>query len=85
MVTKEHIHRLVDTLPEDELESVVRFLEQLRLDSDPFFQSLTDAPEEDEPETPEETAAIDDGLAALARGEVRSLKEVKAKYRVSSS
>ncbi len=78
MVTKNQVHHLVDQLPEDDLAAVASYLEYLRDKGDPFLYALANAPEDDEEETPEEAAAVAEAKAALARGEVRSLEEVRA-------
>ena len=80
MVTKEQIHKLVDQIPEDDLAEVARYLESLRDETDPMLHALANAPEDDEPETPEEAEAVAEARAALARGEVRSLAEIRAEY-----
>lgn len=78
MVTKEQVHKLVDQIADDDLAAAARYLEYLRDKGDPFLRALANAPEDDEPETPEEVAAVEEAKAALARGEVRSLEEVRA-------
>jgi hypothetical protein len=78
MVTKEQVHELVDQIPEDDLLAAARYLEYLRDGGDPLLHALANAPEDDESETPEEAAAIEEAKAALARGEVRNFDEVRA-------
>jgi hypothetical protein len=78
MVTREQIHKLVDQIPEDDLPEVARYLKHLRDESDPFLRALANAPEDDEPETPEEAEAVAEAKAALVCGEVKSLEEVRA-------
>lgn len=80
MVTKEDIHRLVEQLPEDDLPAAALYLRNLSREHDPMLRALANAPEDDEPETPEEAEAVAEGKAALARGEVRSLEEIRAEY-----
>ena len=80
MVTKEQIHHLVEQIPEDDLEAAARYLEYLRDGGDPFLRALANAPEDDEPETPEEAAAVAEAKEALARGEVISFEEVLAEF-----
>jgi len=65
MAPRDHLHRLVDTLPESELERAERVLEALRQVAEPFYRPLEDAPLDDEPETPEEREAVKE-----ARGDV---------------
>lgn len=66
MVTRTDLHRLVDDLPEAEVEEAARFLERL---NDPLARLLDQAPADDEPVTDEEAKAIEEGLAAYRRGE----------------
>jgi hypothetical protein len=71
MTTKEQRHRLVDAVPEpvlDEAEQLPRELQQRA--TDPLLQTLTAVPEDDEPETEEERAAI-------ARGKVEPWEHVR--------
>ncbi|MBI2322120.1 MAG: hypothetical protein HYU88_08555 [Chloroflexi bacterium] len=45
---REHLHRLVDELPDGELHAAARFLEYLHdLGSDPLMRLLEEAPEDD--------------------------------------
>jgi hypothetical protein len=74
---KAELHRLVDELPEAELYPAKRYLVYLRNMGDPVFRALEEAPYDDEPETPEERAAIEEGLKDLSEGNVFSAEEVK--------
>jgi hypothetical protein len=59
MATREELHRLVDELPDDELEAARRYLQYLRdYDNygDPLVSALADAPCDDELTTDEEDA-----------------------------
>ena len=80
MVTRDEVRKLVDQIAEDDLPAVARYMEYIRDEGDPFVRALMNAPEDDEPETPEEAEAVAEGKAALARGEVRSLEEIRAEY-----
>jgi hypothetical protein len=77
MIAKAALHRLLDELPESELEHAVRYLAYLRDTADPLQQLLDHAPEDDEPLTPEEETAIEEGLAAYRRGDYISPEEAK--------
>ena len=71
MTTKEAMHRLIDELPERELEAVHRFAEYLRFSSQhPAVRAILSAPLDDEPETSEEAEAVREGLSDLAAGRV---------------
>lgn len=73
VVTREALHRLVDELPESEYPTVQRLLEGLRsLSNNVTLYSFETAPFDDEEETEEERVAVDEGRAALARGDVIS-------------
>lgn len=75
--TRERIHQLVGELPEGELPNVERFLRQRQDRHDPVRDALLNAPEDDEPLTPEDVAAIQEGLDAIERGETVSHHEVR--------
>lgn len=78
MEERQVIHILVDELPDDELVAAKRFLEYLRFRSkDPLRVFLDEAPLDDEPVTEEDRAAIREGLAEKARGEVVSQEEAE--------
>lgn len=79
MTTKEALHRLIDELPESELEMARRVLEPLRAGGDPVLYAFLAAPQDDEPLTPEEMAAIEEGEADIARGAVSPWDDVKAR------
>jgi hypothetical protein len=70
MTTREGLHRLVDELPEPEWPAAERLLAGLRDGAvDPLRLALLLAPTDDEPETPEERAAVQVARDELARGE----------------
>lgn len=79
MTTKATLHLLVDELPDDELDAAAQFLERLRdnREYDPVRRALDEAPEDDEPLTPEDEAAIEEGRAQYRRGEYVSAEEAK--------
>jgi len=85
MGSRQALHALVDELPDDELAAAQRFLEYLRQQAeDPLRSVLDAAPWDDEPLTEEDRAAIEEGLAEEASGEVvadadveRFLREAK--------
>ncbi len=68
--TREAVHRLVDELPDTLLPEIERYLAALR--DDPVLRAFMEAPEDDEPLTPGEIAAIEEGKADVARGDVIS-------------
>lgn len=78
MTTREKLHRLVDELAEAELAPTLRLVETQR--HDPMLQALADAPEDDEPWTDEDEAAVAEGRADLAAGRTVSLDEMLRKH-----
>jgi len=77
MTTREKLHRLVDELADAELAPTLRLVETQR--HDPMLQALADAPEDDEPWTEEDEAAVAEGRADLAAGRTISLDEMLRK------
>jgi hypothetical protein len=73
-VTKERLHALVEDLPESAWPAAERILRDL---TDPLLRTLMQAPEDDEPETPEEAAAVQEAYDAIERGEVYSHAEAR--------
>ncbi len=74
MTTKDALYRLIDAIPADELETARRALEPL---ADPVLLALANAPIDDEPETDEERAAVEEAWEAYRRGEWSELCEVR--------
>jgi len=70
MITKETLHRVVDALPESEVDTAARVLEALGTlgAATPLYSAGT-APFDDEPETEAKRAAVAEARAELARGE----------------
>ena len=78
MATKTELHQLVDELPESEIAPAKRFLEYLRdTHADPVLRSLLMAPEDDEPLTQDDVAAIEEGQAAYRWGDYLSAEAAK--------
>ena len=82
MAIKDDLHRLVDELPEDELPVARRFLQYLYDMTDPVLRALIEAPEDDEPETDEERAAVAEAYEDLAASRVVSFEDVKREFGV---
>ncbi|HEY6320229.1 MAG TPA: hypothetical protein VJA16_01590 [Thermoanaerobaculia bacterium] len=80
MAPRDNLHRLVDTLPESELERAERVLEVRRQVAEPFYRPLEDVPLDDEPETPEERDAIEEARGDVAAGRVIPHEEVKRRW-----
>lgn len=75
---KEKLHRLIDDLPASELPAAERFLEYLRdRPGDPVLRALREAPEDDEPETPEEASAVQEAREDVAAGRLIPHEEAR--------
>ncbi len=77
MTVKEDLHRLVDELPKKELPVAKRYSEYLRNIGDPVLRALMEAPEDDEPTTPEEDEGAAEAWREYLRGEWISMEETK--------
>lgn len=78
MVAREDLHRLVDELPESELEPAHRYLDFLRREGDDSFDRLLkSAPVDDEPRTPDEDAGAAEARQQYLRGEVVPAEEIR--------
>jgi hypothetical protein len=67
MVTKQQLHDLIESLPENEIASVYKFLAGLL--ADPLWVASVTAPDDDEPYTPDQQADDAEAQAAIDRGE----------------
>jgi predicted transcriptional regulator len=74
MTTREALYRLVDSIPEKQLDDARKALEPL---ADPVLAALANARYDDEPETGEERAAVAEGRAALDAGDFVTMEEVR--------
>ncbi|MGH3025703.1 MAG: hypothetical protein ACRDLR_04575 [Gaiellaceae bacterium] len=75
MTAKEQLLQRVQTLSENEAAETLRLLDQ-RTDS--LTRLLDNAPEDDEPTTPEEEALVQQARDEIARGETITLDELRA-------
>ena len=66
--TREELHRLVDRLPESDLDRVARFLQNEAEARQRFEDVLATAPIDDEPLTDEDRGAIAEGERDIAAG-----------------
>jgi len=78
MTTKERFLRLADELSEPQMDDILEYA--ARQHEDPLLSAIANAPEDDEPLTPEEEAAIAEGQADIAAGRTVSLEEIELKY-----
>lgn len=77
MRERERLHALIDTLPEDELQAALGFLESLGTEVAEPRWSLSDAPVDDEPLTAEDEASLAEAEADLAEGRVVTHEEAR--------
>lgn len=79
MTTREKAHKLVDDLPETELQPVIDFIATRQ--DDPVRRILDAAPEDDEPLTDSDRAALDEAYAELESGAPSmSVDEFRRRY-----
>jgi len=77
---RERLLRLVDAMHEGELETVETFIEFVHEHGDPVLRAFMNAPENDEPISPEEEEAVREGLEDVAAGRMHTLEEVKKEF-----
>lgn len=75
MLTRDHLHQLIDALPDDQLGAASAALERLT-----ESYTLNTAPLDDEPEDEDERAAVAEARAAYQRGEVVSHEDIKREF-----
>jgi len=76
MIARDELYTLLDAIPEDRLPAIRETLEQL---ADPVTLALLAAPEDDEPLTDEDLAALAEARAERERGETTTLNEYMAR------
>lgn len=81
MTAKEQLHELVDELSEPEAKRALSLVKKER--EDPVIAAFRDAPEDDEPWTEEDEAAVAEGRADIAAGRTVSMEEVKREFGLS--
>jgi hypothetical protein len=78
MTTKDELHHLIDELGDYDLADAQRILEDIRAHGqDPVARKLLTAAIDDEPETEEERAAVEEAKDEFARGEFVTAEEAK--------
>ena len=77
MRERERLHALIDTLPEDELQAALRFLEHLGTEDLMPLWSLSDAPADDEPLTEDDEAALAEAEQDLTEGRIVTHAEAR--------
>ena len=73
--TRLHARQLIDRMPETQLSLLVQFLETI---VDPVAHALRQAPLDDEPETEEEKAAVNEAKNWLQRNDGKGIPHVEA-------
>ncbi len=76
MALRDSLHRLVDDLPETEISRAERLLQVLKETAEPLYR-LESAPDDDEPDTPQESAAVDEAWREHKEGKSLSTEELK--------
>jgi hypothetical protein len=71
------LHRLIDSLPEEDLTTAGRLLVGLTATADPVARALLLAPIDDEPDTDDDDGGLTEARRELARGEGISMEEVE--------
>ncbi len=79
MSDREHAHQLIDRLPEMQLSGLVQFLETI---VDPVTAALRNAPLDDEPETEEETLAVEEARQWLQQNGGKGIPHAEAMRRL---
>jgi predicted transcriptional regulator len=80
VTTKERLLRAVLDLPETEVRPTLEFIASRREDDDDFARWLASHPEDDEPLTDEEQAALAESAADIAAGRLVSFEEIKREF-----
>ena len=76
---RDRLYRLIDRLPDTEIQAAVRYLEYLTECSDPLVRIAMAAPEDDEELSERGHRLLDEGRQDLAAGRTYTLDEVKRK------
>ena len=79
MSDREHAHELIDRLPEAQLSGLVQFLETV---VDPVAAALRNAPADDEEESTEESAAVQQARDWLAANGGKGIPHEEAMRRL---
>jgi hypothetical protein len=77
MTKREEVRKLVDEVPDAELHAAARYLQYLRDQGDALLKVLVNAPEDDEPVSDDEPAAIEEAMEDVRAGRVYTLDEVE--------
>ena len=73
---RETVRRLVELVPDQDLDTVAKMLRGLVAEEDPVRAAFRNAPLDDEEVTQEDIAALEESRKAVAKGDVYSHEEV---------
>lgn len=79
--TREALRKLIDRLPDEQLDRAARFLEDLGRSPRSFDEFLASVPEDDEPTTDENRAAIAQGREDYRAGRTIPLADIPRRSR----
>ena len=79
MTAKDKLRQAVDELSELEAEQMLEIIARRR-ERDPMIAAFEDAPEDDEPSSPEEDASADEAWESYKRGEAVSMDEIRREF-----
>ena len=78
---RDALHRLIEALRPEDVQTAQRVLEALHATGDPLLSALTNAPIDDEDESESERVAADRARRDIRKGQIRSQDEVTRKLR----
>jgi hypothetical protein len=79
MCRRETLHRLIDSLPDEDLTTAGRLLIGLTATADAVERALLLAPADDEPDTDDDDGGLTKARRELARGEGISTEELETR------
>jgi hypothetical protein len=79
MTAKDKLRQAVEELSELEAEQMLELIARRR-ERDPMIELFENAPEDDEPSTPEEDASADEAWEQYKRGEAVPLDEIRREF-----
>ena len=80
MTTKERLHQLIDRMPESSSGRVEEYLKYIVETGDPVLAALKAAPVDDEPETEEERAAVNEAREDVRAGRLVSHEDIRREF-----
>jgi len=79
-ITREQARELLEAVPDERLADAAAALAPL---VDPMLVMLLNAPDDDEPVTDEDVAAIAEGTADIERGDIISAEDMKRRFGIA--